>query len=345
MKTILRHDWDYSEIEAYFELPLIDLLYLAHKIHRQHFDPHIIQTCRLISIKTGACPEDCAYCPQSGHYATQISNTSLSTKEPFMSLDRVLAFAKQAKTKGCTRFCMGAAWRSPVAKYFGKVLTMIEEVKKLGLETCVTLGLLSLEQSKALKSAGLDYYNHNLDTSPEYYKKIITTRTFQNRLDTLENVRAAGIKVCCGGIVGMGETRQDRIQFLQQLANLPEHPHSVPINHLAKVEGTPLAQAPELDKLEFVRVIATARILMPKSKIRLSAGRDQMSDELQTLCFLAGANSVFFGDEVLFLTGNPSMDKDKELFDRLKLITESDPEKKSTKTKTAKTIKLELLWN
>lgn len=317
-QPIVRQNWTESEVTSLFELSFLDLMDCAHRIHRLCFDPNQIQKSTLISIKTGACPEDCAYCPQSAHYKTGVQ------KEGLMELNKVLSMARQAKAKGATRFCMGAAWRSPPTKDFDAVLTLIKEVKKLGLETCATLGMLSKEQAIALKTAKLDYYNHNLDTSPTYYKKIIQTRTYQDRLDTLQRVREADIKVCCGGIVGMGESRTDRIQFLLQLANLPEHPQSVPINRLALVPGTPLEKTAPIDSFEFVRTIAVARILMPKSVVRLSAGRDEMSDELQALCFLAGANSIFYGEEKLFITGNPTLEKDHQLFQRLGLSSISD---------------------
>lgn len=313
MRTI-RHNWTVEETEELFEMRFLDLINRAHKVHRRYFDPNHIQKSTLISIKTGACPEDCAYCPQSGHYKTNIK------KEKLMELDKVLSLARLAKERGATRFCMGAAWRNPRSKNFDSVLTFIKEVKKLELETCVTLGMLTKEQALALNQAGLDYYNHNLDTSPEYYQKIITTRLYQDRLNTLEEVRNAKIKVCCGGIVGMGESRIDRVHLLMQLANLPTHPHSVPINQLAPVIGTPLGEIEKIESFEFVRTIAVARIMLPKSKVRLSAGRDQMSDELQVLCFLAGANSIFYGEDKLFITGNPALKKDQALFAKLGLI-------------------------
>jgi biotin synthase len=299
-----------AEVEALFALPFNDLLYRAQAIHRRHFDPNEMQVSSLLSIKTGACSEDCAYCPQSAHYDTGIRRESL------LSLEQVLEAARRAKAEGATRFCMGAAWRGPRDRDLEQIARMVEEVKALGLETCVTLGMLTEEQTHRLKEAGLDYYNHNLDTSEEYYSQIITTRTYQERLDTLARVRDAGIHVCCGGIVGMGERRRDRAKLLIELANLPRHPESVPINLLVQVEGTPLAGIERIDPLEFVRTIAVARILMPASRVRLSAGRAEMSDEMQVLCFLAGANSIFYGEKLL-TTGNPEAEKDRRLFARL----------------------------
>jgi len=306
----IRHDWTLEEIRALYRQPFNDLLFQAHQVHRQHFNPNQVQTSTLMSIKTGACPEDCAYCPQSGHY-----NTGLS-KEQLVALEKVIENARKAKRNGATRFCMGAAWRSPREKDFPVVLEMVRAVKAMGLETCMTLGMLTDEQTQALKEAGLDYYNHNLDTSQEYYKQIITTRSFQDRLDTLARVRAAGINVCAGGILGMGESEDDRLGLLMALANLPEHPQSVPINQLIAVKGTPLEDAEKLDPFEFVRMIAVARIMMPKSYVRLSAGREEMSDEMQAMCFFAGANSIFYGDKLL-TTDNPDVDHDQRLFDRL----------------------------
>jgi biotin synthase len=308
--AVLRHDWGLTEVEALFALPFNDLLYQAQAIHRRHFDPNEVQASSLLSIKTGACSEDCAYCPQSAHYGTGIQRESL------LPLGQVLEAAQRAKAEGATRFCMGAAWRSPRDDDLEQIARMIEEVKALGLETCVTLGMLTEEQTRRLKKAGLDYYNHNLDTSEEYYSQIITTRTYQERLDTLERVRDAGIRVCCGGIIGMGESRRDRAKLLIELANLPCHPESVPINLLVQVEGTPLAGIERIDSFEFVRTIAIARILMPASRVRLSAGRAEMSDEMQALCFLAGANSIFYGEKLL-TTGNPETEKDRRLFARL----------------------------
>ena len=308
--TGLRHDWSADEIGQLFDLPFSDLLYHAQQVHRSHFDPNQVQVSTLLSIKTGRCPEDCGYCPQSVRYDTGLED------EPLLPLDEVLAQARAARDKGSSRFCMGAAWRAPKDRDLEPVIEMVREVKALGLETCLTLGMLSEAQTARLKEAGLDYYNHNLDTSPDFYGEIITTRTYQDRLDTLQRVRDAGINVCCGGIVGMGEARADRIGLLQQLANQHEHPESVPINLLVRVEGTPLADSEDLDPIEFIRTIAVARILMPASFVRLSAGREAMSDEMQALCFLAGANSVFYGEKLL-TTPNPDADHDRQLFARL----------------------------
>jgi len=307
---VVRHDWHKGEIKALFELPFNELLFQAATVHRQHFSPNEVQVSTLLSIKTGACPEDCKYCSQSGHH-----NTGLE-KEKLMAVAAVIKEAQAAKAQGASRFCMGAAWRSPRAKDMPAVLEMVREVKALGLETCMTLGMLSAEQAQDLAQAGLDYYNHNLDTSREYYSTIVTTRTYDDRLSTLAHVRDAGMKICAGGIVGMGERRDDRIGLLQQLANLPKHPESVPINMLVKVEGTPLGDSEDLDPLEFVRTIAVARILMPTSYVRLSAGRQQMDDSTQALCFFAGANSLFCGERLL-TTDNPSLNKDEQLFARL----------------------------
>ena len=308
----LRHDWQRAEIEALLDLPFTDLLHRAASVHREHFDPAEVQVSTLLSVKTGGCPEDCAYCPQAQRYHTGVEAQKL------MSTEAVLEKAKQAKAAGASRFCMGAAWRSPKDRDIPKVAAMIREVKALGLETCATLGMLSGTQATALKSAGLDYYNHNLDTAPEFYGEVIHTREFQDRLDTLSHVRDAGMKTCCGGIVGMGESRAQRAGLLQALANLPAHPDSVPINRLVQVEGTPLAGTAELDPFEFVRTIAAARIVMPRSMVRLSAGRESMSDELQALCFAAGANSIFYGEKLL-TTGNPDTERDLALFARLGL--------------------------
>ena len=308
----LRHDWTREELRALFDLPLSELIFRAQSIHRIHFDPSSVQMSTLLSIKTGGCPEDCAYCPQSAHYDTGLD------AEKLMPLDKVLAEARAAREAGASRFCMGAAWRSPKDRDLDRVCAMIEGVKALGLETCVTLGMLTEPQAQKLKGAGLDYYNHNLDTSPDFYGKIISTRTYDDRLETLEHVRAAGIHVCCGGIVGMGETREDRIGMIQTLTNLPVHPESVPINMLVRVAGTPLAEAAPLDTIEFVRTIAVARITMARSMVRLSAGRETMSEEAQALCFLAGANSVFCGPKLL-TTPNPERDRDLALMDRLGL--------------------------
>ena len=306
----LRHDWTKSEISHLFELPFNDLLFQAHSLHRQNFDPNQVQVSTLLSIKTGACPEDCAYCSQSARNETDIE------RERLLPLEEVIEKAKAARENGASRFCMGAAWRNPTDKNLDKVIEMVEAVNALGLETCLTLGMLTRAQTQRLKQAGLDYYNHNLDTSPEYYGDIITTRTYEDRLDTLEHVREAGINVCCGGIVGMGEQEEDRVSLLQQLANLPQHPESVPINMLVQVEGTPLNGVEQLDPLEFVRTIAVARILMPESVVRLSAGRTEMSDEMQALCYFAGANSIFYGDKLL-TTSNPDENTDRILFDKL----------------------------
>jgi biotin synthase len=312
----LRHDWASDEIAALFALPFNDLIFRAQSVHRRHFEPNTVQLSTLLSIKTGACPEDCAYCPQSARF-----NTGLKS-EPLLPLDEVKRAALDAKANGATRFCMGAAWRAPKDRDIEKVAEMVREVKALGLETCVTLGMLKPNQAQNLAEAGLDYYNHNLDTAPEYYPEIISTRTFDDRLETLRNVRDAGLKVCCGGIVGMGESEVDRVEFLRALANLPQHPESVPINELVAVEGTPLADAPPLDGLAFVRVIAVARILMPRSYVRLSAGRTTMSDEVQALSFFAGANSIFYGERLL-TTQNPQNERDRALFARLGIRPET----------------------
>ncbi len=306
----LRHDWSREEVEDLFALPFNDLLFRAHSLHREYFDPNTVQVSTLLSIKTGACPEDCKYCPQSNRYDTGLD------KEQLMAVEKVLEEARAAKRSGSTRFCMGAAWRSPKKKDMPAVLAMVQGVKAMGLETCMTLGMLSAEQAEALGEAGLDYYNHNLDTSPEFYGEIITTRTYQDRLETLQHVRDAGIKVCAGGIVGMGEGRRDRAGLLRQLANLPQHPESVPINLLVRVEGTPLAEIDDLDPIEFVRTIAVARILMPRSHVRLSAGRESMSEEMHALCYFAGANSIFYGEKLL-TTPNPEANRDLQLFERL----------------------------
>lgn len=310
----LRHDWTQSEITTLFDLAFNDLLFQAHSLHRRHFDPNHVQVSTLLSIKTGACPEDCAYCSQSARNDTELE------RERLLPLEEVVEKARTAKHNGASRFCMGAAWRNPTDKSLDRVIEMVEAVHALGLETCVTLGMLTQQQTQRLKQAGLDYYNHNLDTSPEYYGDIITTRTYEDRLDTLEHVRDAGINVCCGGIVGMGEQQEDRISLLQQLANLPKHPESVPINMLVQVEGTPLHGVEKLDALDFVRTIAVARILMPESWVRLSAGRSEMSDEMQALCFFAGANSIFYGDKLLTTT-NPDENHDRVLFDKLGINT------------------------
>ena len=305
-----RHDWTRSEILALFELPFNDLLFRAQQVHRAHFDPNQVQVSTLLSIKTGACPEDCKYCPQSGHYDTGLD------KEKLLEVEKVIEEARAAKANGSSRFCMGAAWRSPAEKDMPYVLQMVKGVKALGLEACMTLGTLDNSQAQRLAGAGLDYYNHNLDTSPEYYGEIITTRTYADRLETLDNVRKAGMKVCSGGIVGMGETQNDRAGLLQQLSNLNPHPDSVPINNLVKVEGTPLENEGELDPFEFLRTIAVARILMPQSYVRLSAGRESMNEQMQALAFLAGANSIFYGEKLL-TTPNPAAHKDQQLFAKL----------------------------
>ena len=305
-----RHDWTREEIRTLFALPFPELVFRAAQVHRENFDPSEVQVSTLLSIKTGGCPEDCAYCPQSAKFETGVK------AEKLMDVDAVLAEARAAKAGGASRFCMGAAWRSPKDRDLDKVCEMVEGVKALGMETCVTLGMLTGDQARRLKDCGLDYYNHNLDTSPEFYRQIITTRTYQDRLDTLEHVRAAGIHVCCGGIVGMGEGLEDRIGMIAMLAALPAHPESVPINMLVRVEGTPLANTQALDPIDFVRTIAVARICMPASVVRLSAGREDMSEETQALCFLAGANSIFYGPKLL-TTPNPGRDRDMALLDKL----------------------------
>jgi biotin synthase len=311
----VRNDWTLGEVAALFELPFMDLIFRAQQVHRHFHRPNTVQVSTLLSIKTGACPEDCGYCPQSVRHDTGLEAAEL------LELDSVVARAADAKQAGATRFCMGAAYRAPKPKDLGKVLAMIGAVKALGLETCATLGMLTPAQAQQLKAAGLDYYNHNLDTSAAYYGQIISTRTYQDRLDTLAAVRAAGVNVCCGGIVGMGEQPSDRAALLHTLATLPAHPESVPINSLVRVPGTPLADAAPLDPLDFVRMIAAARILMPRCHVRLSAGRAGMSDELQTLCFLAGANSIFYGEKLL-TTGNPDTATDRRLFERLGIEAE-----------------------
>jgi len=306
----IRHDWQLDEVQALFALPFNDLIFKAQTIHREHFDPNEVQISSLLSIKTGACSEDCGYCPQSARYDSGL------THEALMPVEAVLQAAQQAKDQGASRFCMGAAWRQPKDKDVERVIEMVQGVKALGMETCVTLGMLTDAQTLRLKEGGLDYYNHNLDTSEDYYSEVITTRTYQDRLDTLDRVRDAGINVCCGGIVGMGESAVDRAQLLIQLANMSKHPESVPVNMLVQVEGTPLMGAEELDPIVFVRTLAVARIMMPKSRVRLSAGRNNMSDEMQALCFLAGANSIFYGDKLL-TTDNPMTNHDLALFERL----------------------------
>jgi len=311
---MIRHDWTAAELAALFDRPFLDLLFEAQSIHRQYHQPNAVQRSQLLSIKTGGCAEDCAYCPQSAKYAKEVGLDA----SKLMDLDTVLARARAALANGATRFCMGAAWTRPKDKDLEAVAEMVAGVKALGLETCVTLGMLEARQAQRLADAGLDYYNHNIDTSPDYYRDIITTRTFEERLETLGHVRDAGINVCCGGIVGMGETRADRVGMILALATLPEHPRSVPINRLVAVKGTPLGDTPEMEGLEFVRTIAVARIAMPGSVVRLSAGRETMSDELQTLCFLAGANSIFYGEQLL-TTPNPSQGRDAALFAQLGL--------------------------
>jgi biotin synthase len=308
--TDIRNDWSVDEIEALFALPINDLLFQAHTVHRDNFDPNSVQVSTLLSIKTGACPEDCGYCSQSAK-----NDTSLE-REKLLPLDEVIESAKAAKDAGSTRFCMGAAWRNPTDKNLDKVIDMIKAVQELGMETCVTLGMLEKHQAERLKEAGLDYYNHNIDTSPEFYGNVISTRTFDDRLETLKYVRDAGINVCSGGILGMGEKALDRARMLQELANQEKHPESVPINMLVQIEGTPMFGIDGIDPLDFVRTIAVARIMMPESYVRLSAGRADMSDEMQAMCFFAGANSVFYGERLL-TTDNPDVNSDAELFSRL----------------------------
>jgi biotin synthase len=309
----IRHDWTRDEVRALFALPFPDLMFEAQRVHRLHFDPREVQISTLLSIKTGGCPEDCAYCPQSAKYDTGVAADKL------MDLDAVLEAARAAKAAGASRFCMGAAWRSPKDRDLDQVCAMVAGVAALGLETCATLGMLSAPQARRLKAAGLAYYNHNIDTSPEYYGAIITTRTYQERLDTLGHVREAGINVCCGGIVGMGESEEDRVGMIATLASLPVHPESVPINMLVRVGGTPLADRAALDPIDFVRTVAAARIAMPASVVRLSAGREDMTAEAQALCFLAGANSIFYGPKLL-TTPNPEPDRDRRLLDRLGMV-------------------------
>ena len=308
----LRHDWTRAQVRALFDLPFPELMFRAQSVHRANFDPGAVQISTLLSIKTGGCPEDCAYCPQSARYDTGVS------AEKLMTLEHVVSEARAAKAAGASRFCMGAAWREPKDRDLDKVCEMVAVIKALGLETCATLGMLTADQAQRLKGAGLDFYNHNIDSSPEFYDRIITTRTYQERLDTLSHVRDAGIHVCCGGIVGMGESREDRVGMIATLAALRPHPESVPINMLVKVKGTPLAEEPALDPLEFVRTIAAARIIMPRSMVRLSAGREDMTEETQALCFLAGANSIFYGPKLL-TTPNPGRDHDREMMERLGL--------------------------
>jgi biotin synthase len=312
---LVRSDWSLAEAKAIHDLPFNDLLYHAQRVHREHFEPNRVQISTLLSIKTGGCPEDCAYCPQSVRYETGLQRDEL------MEVADVVAAAREAREAGATRFCMGAAYRSPKPRQLEVIKAMIREVRALGLETCATLGMLTPEQAVELKQAGLDYYNHNIDTSESFYGEIITTRTYRDRLDTLAAVREAGLNVCCGGILGMGETARDRVQMLLTLATLPIHPESVPINQLVQVEGTPLHGRPPLDPLDLVRTIATARLLMPKSYVRLSAGRTEMDPSVQALCFLAGANSIFYGERLL-TTPNPGRSRDQELFERLGLEPE-----------------------
>ena len=314
----VRHDWSLPEVQALFGLPFMDLVFHAQRVHRVHHVPNTVQMSTLLSIKTGACPEDCAYCPQSVHYETGLE------RETLLEVAQVRESANRAKAAGATRFCMGAAYRSPKAKDMAVISEMIREVRAAGLETCATLGMLTPAQAQQLKAAGLDFYNHNLDTSPEFYGEIITTRTYQDRLDTLVAVREAGLKMCCGGILGMGESVADRAQLLRILANLPEHPESVPINQLVQVSGTPLHGREGLDPFDFIRTIAVARLLMPAAHVRLSAGREAMSDEMQALCFLAGANSIFYGEKLL-TTGNPDVERDQGLLARLGLKAEDPP--------------------
>ncbi|WP_333608586.1 biotin synthase BioB [Arsukibacterium sp.] len=314
-QAAVRHNWTLEQVNSLFALPFNDLLFQAQTVHRQHFTPNEVQISTLLSIKTGACAEDCKYCPQSGHY-----NTGLE-RERLIEVEKVLTQAAAAKSQGASRFCMGAAWSNPKQRDMPYIIEMVKGVKAMGLETCMTLGMLENSQAKELAQAGLDYYNHNLDTSPEFYGEIITTRTYQDRLDTLIHVREAGMKVCCGGIVGMGESANDRSALLMQLANLPEHPQSVPINMLVKVKGTPLENVEDLDGFEFIRTIAVARIMLPQSHVRLSAGRSRMNEQMQALCFFAGANSIFYGDKLL-TTENPEANADMQLFAKLGITPE-----------------------
>jgi biotin synthase len=311
-----RHDWSLEQAEGLFTQPFADLIFSAQRTHRAWHAPNTVQMSTLLSIKTGACPEDCAYCPQSVRYDTGLA------VEALMPVAQVVERARAARAAGATRFCMGAAYRQPKRRELEQIAQMVREVRALGLETCATLGMLDASQAQELKRAGLDYYNHNLDSSPEFYSQIISTRTYQDRLDTLSAVREAGLNVCCGGIVGMGESQRDRAQLLVTLANLPQHPESVPINQLVRVPGTPLAQGPPVDPFDFIRTIAAARVMIPKAQVRLSAGRSEMSDELQALAFLAGANSIFYGEKLL-TTGNPDVARDRELLSRLGMQPES----------------------
>lgn len=316
----IRHNWTVEQVKELLDQPFMDLMFTAQSVHRQYQDHNQVQVSTLLSIKTGACPEDCKYCPQSAHYRTDID------KERLMEVDRVLDAAQKAKTAGSTRFCMGAAWKNPKQRDMPHLTQMIQGVKELGLETCMTLGMLDAEQAKELSDAGLDYYNHNLDTSPEYYGNIITTRTYQDRLDTLSHVRGAGMKVCSGGIIGMGESDQDRAGLLVELANLPVQPESVPINMLVKVKGTPLEQAEDVESFDFIKLIAAARIMMPHTAVRLSAGREGMNEQMQAMCFMAGANSIFYGCKLL-TTPNPDEDSDMQLFKKLGINRQSVSQK------------------
>ncbi|ADN75578.1 biotin synthase [Ferrimonas balearica DSM 9799] len=335
----IRHDWQLEEVQALLAKPLNDLLFEAQTVHRQHFDPNQVQISRLLSIKTGACPEDCKYCPQSARY-----HTGLET-EQLLEVEKVLTEARAARDAGASRFCMGAAWRNPRERDMPYLLQMVREVKSMGMETCMTLGMLSSEQAEALAQAGLDYYNHNLDTSPEFYGEIISTRSYDDRLNTLDNVRKAGMKVCSGGILGMGEQASDRAGLLVQLANMEKHPESVPINMLVKVAGTPMAEQDDLDPIEFVRAIAVARIMMPQSHVRLSAGRENMTEELQAMCFFAGANSIFYGCKLL-TTANPKENSDMALFAKLGLRPEQGaPVHLEKMTPVAPAQKDELFYN
>ncbi len=315
ISTTIRHNWTVTEVQALFDLPFNDLMFKAQTIHRENFDQNQVQVSTLLSIKTGACPEDCKYCSQSARYNTDVE------KEKLMEVEKVLEAAAKAKAQGSTRFCMGAGWRNPKERDMPHIVKMVQGVREMGMETCMTLGMLNEQQAGTLQKAGLDYYNHNLDTSPEHYNSIITTRTYQDRLDTLSNVRNAGMKVCSGGIMGLGESANDRASFLVQLANLDKHPDSVPINMLVKIEGTPLANVEDLDHFDFIRCIAVARIMMPKSHVRLSAGREAMNEQMQAMCFMAGANSIFYGCKLL-TTGNPEADADMMLFKKLGINTE-----------------------
>jgi biotin synthase len=316
----IRHDWTLEEIMALLDLPFNDLMFQAQTAHRASFDPNRVQASSLLSIKTGACSEDCGYCSQSAKYKTELE------PEKLLPVGEVVQAAQAAKDNGASRFCMGAAWRNPTDKNLDQVIEMVEAVQELGMETCLTLGMLTEQQAQRLKAVGLDYYNHNLDTSPEFYGEVITTRTYDDRLNTLAHVREAGINICSGGILGMGESRRDRASMLRQLANMPKHPESVPVNMLVPIEGTPMENTPSLDPFEFVRIIAVARIIMPESHVRLSAGRDQMSDELQALCHLAGANSIFYGERLL-TTDNKEADEDRRLFERLGIRFEAGDDK------------------